>query len=402
MTILVFPSLWVLGEYGRTLGELSFPWMLIGYAWTPILPIAQAAAVGGVYALSFMTVMGNVVAWRLARGVAGDGIPRGDRRAAVAFAAAVALIAVLGGVRLARVKLSGDPARFCSLQQNLDHLHRNEHSLDSAFAAAEALVYRAAEEEPDCMVLAESSLQCFLVRQPWLARRVSSWVDSVDAPLVLGSLHWDRGAPGSIYKYKVYNTAFLAQPGSNLFERYYKIKLVPFSEELPFEGFLPILSRVNLGEADFKRGTDHTVFPIGERIRGAPLICYEVIYPAFVRRRAADSVNVLINITNDGWFGRSPGPFHHLQMARLRCVENGIGMVRCANTGISTFFDPLGRRLGSTELYERTVLCADLTLQRVPTVYSALGDWVVWFALVVALAGGGWGVYRTRKTRGTG
>lgn len=398
----VFPAVWVLGEYARTLGDISFPWMLVGYAWTPVLPLAQLAAHGGVYLLSFVIVAGNTVVWQVLSELREGDVSLRMRRVLAGYAAALVVIAVVGGVRLARnTGGSGLSARFCILQPNLDHLHRDDNSLDSAFARAEELVYAAAVDSPDCMVLPESALLTYLVRRPSRARRVAAWRDSTRIPLILGSLHWNRGERGSIYKYKVYNTAFLVEPVSQAFVPYFKMKLVPFSEQLPFEGVFPMLSRVNLGEADFHRGTEPVVFSVGTHIRAAPLICYEVIYPSFVRRRSVDSVNVLVNITNDSWFGHSPGPYHHAQMARLRSIENGISMVRCANGGISLFVDPWGRVSGRTRMFARAITCTEVGLGRTGTLYRVLGDWVVLMCALVTAVALSVVVIRNRRVHGS-
>jgi apolipoprotein N-acyltransferase len=126
-------------------------------------------------------------------------------------------------------------------------------------------------------------------------------------------------------------------------------------------------------------------FSVAPGLDGVPLICYEVIYPGFVRSRVGMSANVLLSITNDGWFGRSPGPFHHAAMARLRTIENGISMVRCANTGMSMIVDQYGRVLGRTRLFEKAVLTRDVPVGRVWTPYSVFGDWVVLVSLLVVL-----------------
>ena len=118
---------------------------------------------------------------------------------------------------------------------------------------------------------------------------------------------------------------------------------MPFSEALPFQGIFPILSRVNLGQADFKSGATPVIYSIGSDIRAVPLICYEIIYPGFVRGRLTSAANLLVNVTNDGWFGKSSGPFQHAVMARQRCIENGVSLARCANSGISMLVDRCGR-----------------------------------------------------------
>jgi apolipoprotein N-acyltransferase len=155
------------------------------------------------------------------------------------------------------------------------------------------------------------------------------------------------------------------------------MNLVPFSEALPFQGLFPILSRVNLGQADFKRGVTPVIFPIGKDIKAVPLVCYEIIYPGFVRGRLTKSTNLLVNVTNDGWFGKSSGPFQHAVMSRQRCIENGISLARCANSGISMLVDQYGRILSKTRLNERTSLSGAIPLTRVQTLYSRWGDWPV-------------------------
>ena len=166
------------------------------------------------------------------------------------------------------------------------------------------------------------------------------------------------------------------------------MNLVPFSEVLPFQGLFPILSRVNLGQADFKRGTTPVVFSIGKNIRAVPLVCYEIIYPGFVRGRLTNSTNLLVNVTNDGWFGKSSGPFQHAVMSRQRCIENGISLARCANAGISMLVDQYGRILCKTRLNERTQLSGNISLSRVTTFYSRWGDCpvILSWGLVVLMA----------------
>jgi len=131
----------------------------------------------------------------------------------------------------------------------------------------------------------ESALLCYLINRPMLADRVASWSRELGIPLIVGALHWDNAPKGSSSEYYVYNTAYYLDPATARFSPYYKIKLVPFSETLPFKGVFPILSRVNLGQADFRSGRDFTVFSIGNTIKAGPFICYEIIYPGFVRER---------------------------------------------------------------------------------------------------------------------
>jgi apolipoprotein N-acyltransferase len=220
--------------------------------------------------------------------------------------------------------------------------------------------------------------------------------------MVLGALHWDRAPKGSPNPYFVYNSAYFLDTATEKFQSYYKIKLVPFSEVLPFQGIIPILSRVNLGQADFKSGKDPVVFPLGKTLSAAPFICYEIIYPSFVRDRVKSGANLFVNITNDGWFGKSSGAFQHATMARSRCIENGIALARSANSGISMFVDQYGRVLGKTRLYDRTFLTKKISTAWLPTLYSRVGDWPVLFSALCIAISLGMLVFRRKERSSNG
>ena len=377
--ILFFPALWVALEYIKTLGEISFPWNLIGYSLTPLLALSQFSSITGIFGMSFFVVAGNCIVWEILKKYKN----RQSQSAAAYLAACTGLLCVLslaGWLRLHNshtTVASGPSAAVSLIQPNIDQNHWGNESLELSFAVIESQIQQAAANHPDVMILPESSLLCYLDRTEPLRNRVQHWVDNARTPLVTGTLHWDFAPSTSPYQYYVYNTVMCISPKDTLHRRYYKMKLVPFSEALPFEGVFPILSRVNLGEADFQRGNTPEQFKIGRTITGVPLVCYEIIYPSFVRSRTPDSTNLLINVTNDGWFGKSSGAYQHAVMAQQRCIENGISLARCANSGFSMFVDPYGRYFSRSRLYERTVVTHTVPLTRVKTLYSRWGDYPV-------------------------
>ncbi len=384
-SLLLFPVLWVLIEYSRTLTENSFPWGFLGYNLTPLLPLSQAASVTGVWGLSFIIVTGNLLvleivsAWYRKRRQSLNMVRAGI------FCVLLGSVAIWGKARMSEIP-SGPTVSVSLLQTALNQLNWESNSLDTAFAVTESLYVRAAAQKPDLIVGPESALPCFLSRQRNYRNRVRQWVSSSGIPLILGALHWEKPhEEGSPYDYYVFNTSFLIRPGQERLEPYRKIKLVPFSEALPFEGLFPILSRVNLGESDFHRGRDATVYSVNDSIKAAPFICYESIYPEFVQRRLGAGANLIVQITNDGWFGKTTGPYQHATMARMRVIENGVSMARCALTGICTLVDPFGRVLGSTALGERTILSGNLPLQPASTFYARHGDWFVFLCGMVGV-----------------
>ena len=384
--IFVFPAVWVLVDYGRSIGELSFPWAFLGYSFTPILPLSQIASITGVWGLTFIVVLGNTLLWDLLQSACCKKELKGNLVGIGSLGIFLVVVAVWGGFRL-RTPL--DPTKsvpVVCLQPNLDQFNWSNTSLEESFEVTESMIKQVASDKPELIVMPESALLSYIMRKTSQRRRVQSWYDSTKIPMIFGGLHWDKAPSGSIYDYLVYNTAFLVDDHSGEFDMYYKIKLVPFSEAVPFEANIPILSRVNLGEADFKRGKDHTVFSIG-RIKAAPYICYEIIYPRFVQRRLGDTTNMLVNVTNDGWFGRSTGPYQHAMMSRMRSIENGISLVRCANSGITMTVDPFGRLMKRTNLYEHVILEDKISIDRKPTIYSRWGDWFISFSVITVLGG---------------
>ncbi|MBN1757474.1 MAG: apolipoprotein N-acyltransferase [Chitinispirillaceae bacterium] len=379
---LVFPAFWVVIDYLRSLGEISFPWGFLGYTFTPILPLSQLGAVTGVWGLTYLVVFGNMLAVKWGTVISRDRDARSITLQSIAYVAVLAVIVLWGWQRIHRWKPS-HPVKVALLQTAIDQLHWGNNSLEGAFDVTESMVYDAAEKRPELIIGPESAFLCYLSRQSGYRRRVAGWVDSTGIPLIVGALHWDRAAEGSIYDYLVYNTAFLFRPNGKEPVPYRKIKLVPFSEAFPFEGIFPILSRVNLGEADFKRGTESTVYTVNDSFKVAPFICYESIYPGYVKKRMHPQVGCIVHITNDGWFGRSTGPYQHATMARMRSIEHGCSLARSAITGISMLVDPVGRVSGKTRLGERTILSGTVYSDRIGTIYNKYGDWFVMLCIII-------------------
>ena len=386
--IWIFPAIWVMIDYSRTWGDLAFPWSFLGYSLTPILPLAQLASITGVWGLTYLILVGAMLLWK-----AFGGIMRGDPtwktvRPAMYFAAALALGSLWGWCRMHRIETNDTHRITVSLlQPDIDQFHWNNSMLDTAFVLTESMIGRASKEKPDLMILPESALLCYITHEDERGEQLLSNVRRSGAPLIFGSLDWERPAGASDYRYYVYNAAFLVDAGGHNFQAYHKIRLVPFSEAMPFEQVFPVLSRVNIAEAGFRRGDCGTVFSIAPGLRAAPLICYEGIFPNFVRKRVQHGANLLVNITNDGWFGKSSGPYQHAIMERMRAIENGVALARCANSGFSMVVNAAGCVMGCTGLYERTILTRSVSVQPSPTLYTRFGDWFPLLCAAISLIG---------------
>jgi apolipoprotein N-acyltransferase len=182
------------------------------------------------------------------------------------------------------------------------------------------------------------------------------------------------------------NAAALIRSDGSWGETYAKMHLVPFGEYVPLSGILGFVNRLVSGAiGDFVPGEKAVVGSVGS-LRVGTAICYEMIFPELVRRFAESGATLLVNLTNDAWFGTSAGPYQHFQMVRVRAVENGRYVLRAANTGISAVVDPRGRVVASTGLMEERILEGTIAPERVKSFYTRHGDVFAILCAILAAA----------------
>jgi apolipoprotein N-acyltransferase len=222
---------------------------------------------------------------------------------------------------------------------------------------------------------------------------VSELAREQEVALIVGGLAFER--TGSRDDVSFHNSVFAVDPSGRFVERYDKSRLVPFGEYVPLRPLLGFLSGLATGIAsgDITPGPGPRALALdslGSRHALAPLICYEVIYPDLVREAVGAGARVLVNVTNDAWYGRTSAPHQFLEIAAMRAAEHGLPMVRAANTGISAVVDATGAVRAATPIFERRVLREEVPpggKRRTP--YTRLGDWVVWASWgMLAYAGG--------------
>ncbi|HEY6548243.1 MAG TPA: apolipoprotein N-acyltransferase, partial [Vicinamibacteria bacterium] len=224
------------------------------------------------------------------------------------------------------------------------------------------------------VVWPESAVPFYYDHTPALAEELREAVRRRQVYLMFGN---DDREPSPDGKDRVFVGAKMLSPGGELVLRYHKIQLVPFGEYVPIQPLLTLGGRFSakLVEqvADFTPGVEAVVGELdGHPIGG--FICYESVFPHLVRRFSAGGAELLVNMTNDAWYGRTSAPYQHLAMSAFRAVENRRFLVRAANTGITAVVDPWGRVVHQTALFERTVLVADVQLVSTRTFYSRHGD----------------------------
>jgi apolipoprotein N-acyltransferase len=365
-------SVWVTLEFVRTQFVAQFPWNLLGYSQYRNLALIQVAAITGVYGISFVVAAVNVAIARLA--LAG---PRWrDALSGVAVAVlALALTLAAGWLSPARDGAPSIPIAL--LQGNVDQAVKWVPAYqDATIAGYRELTLAAAERGARIIVWPETSVPLLRRDDPGWAR-IAEIARESGRSLLVGAPDWEHGRPR--------NSAFLFDPSGRPGGRYDKRHLVPLGEYVPYERYLGFLNWIaGGGIGAFVPGSRPGVLTTADGRVGV-VICYEVIFPAEVRELFVDGAEVLVNITNDAWFGRSPVAVQHLAMAALRAVENRAYLARAANSGISAIIAPDGRIVSASGLFTREVVLGHVTPRVEASLYTRYGDVFAWLAVGLAL-----------------
>lgn len=382
------PFAWVLLEFVRAQFQIAFPWNFIGYSMTPWLPFIQPAALGGVYLVSGWVVLVNFLVYR----IIGPGrTARGRLGYAAGLALAVAFPLVLWAVRARPL----EPwFRVAIIQPDVAPTEKGDaESRDRIQADLVRMTSEAAVENPVLVIYPETATLTDVTRSNTIGKAVRNLADSLDLEIITGSPLYDE--PHGTW----HNGAVLVRPGEDsVRQRHYKLRLVPFSEKIPYIDELPILRRI-IGTADmgnWARGREMVVFDW--RLGTAScLICYEAVFPDLTREFVRRGSELHVVVTNDGWFGRLPGAYQHAELAVMRTVETGAPMVRSANNGISFIVDPFGRVLEQTPLFVQTTLVGEVPRPLPPTPYVRWGDWFIVLSGIMVIAAAVLRIIRRRR-----
>ena len=369
----------------------GFPWNAFGYALTGPLVLAQAAALVGLWGLTFIAVA-----------VFASPAVLADERADTAHpwlpplcaALVLAGLAAYGGIRLARSPTSFvQGVRLRIMQPDLQQDEKfNYGAKQDVMRRYLALSDRATG--PDTMgiqsvthlIWPESAFPFFIAREPDALAQIAALLP-MGAVLVTGGVRPAETTPGSRIA-QGYNSIYVIDHDGSILDVYDKVHLVPFGEYLPFQRLLESFGLLQLTkvEGGFIPGERRRLLEVPGAPRALPLICYEIVFPGAVVPGAGARPGWIVNLTNDGWFGNSSGPYQHFQQARVRAIEEGLPLVRAANTGISAVVDPLGRIIRQLPLGAEGVLDALLPRPIGPTLYVRAGDATAAVMLVVAFA----------------
>ena len=366
----------------------GFPWNVYGYALTGPLVLAQSAALIGIWGLTFIAV-----AVFASPAVFADD-RTGTRRPWLPIALGVAILATLatyGAWRLGRTPTAFvDNVRLRIMQPNLQQDDKFNYSAKQR-VMSHYLELSDRSTGPQStgvrdvthLIWPESAFPFLLTREPDALAQIAALIPE-GAVLITGAVRAPELPPGQKIE-RAYNSIYVIDHDGSILSVYDKIHLVPFGEYLPFQNFLEKLGLMQLTKlpGGFIAGERRRPMQVPRAPRMLPFLCYEIIFPG---ETVPDNERPgwLLNLTNDGWFGISSGPYQHLQQARVRTIEQGLPLVRAANTGISAVVDPLGRIVKSLPLGAEGIMDASLPRRIDATLYARTGDSGV--ALVIGVA----------------
>ncbi len=392
--VILFPLFYAGLEMTRTFGDFSFPWSHLGYVLGNHLELLQTLSWIGIPGYTILILTSNMA-------VAAVFV---YRKRYVFLAVPVLLLLLLtvhGNLTLSGPEAApfydAHPEESPVISMVQPSIRQSEKWSRELFRKSMDKTWQLVRDSipydsVDIIVLAETAISDFIKKQPREVRHIRNLVQEHQISLFTGALDYERkeATPQSPAKHYIYNAGFLFSPDSADPERYIKVRLVPFSERIPFDDIFPLLNYVNFGEGDFTAGTE---IPVFSRYQWSPFICYDAIYGSNVRKAIRNGSRLMINITNDGWFGLSTAPGQHLNLVRYRAIENGYPIARCTNSGISAFIDQYGHERQNTELLTDRVITERMPLRTRDTLYSHIGDFVeigllIFFGLyILGLAG---------------
>lgn len=384
------PFLWVYTEVVRAyLPEISFPWSLLGYpaAGNPVL--VQMTTITGIYGISFLVVAFNsLLVWGI-----GSETKKDAHRRFTFLAAVVVLLLLVDfvGPRFVPVATASHLARVVQpdFPENTQYVGDwyADHQADVADLESLSLRPSPGTQQPDLLIWPEAPAP-FSFQDPHFGPTMSRLVDKLHHPVVVGVIEWKPQQiliNGTLRNGAVpYNSAaMIDELGQRRFS-YDKIHLVPFGEYEPFPLIHQVVSSVSEEVGGFHKGKNRNVGTFSNGNKFSVFICYEAIYAGEVREFANRGAELLINISNDGWFGTSQAAEQHLRMARVRAVENRRWVLRDTNSGISASIDPYGNITRVMHRDERNSADLPYDFRSDKTIYTRYDDWFAWMCVIVS------------------
>ena len=373
------PFTWVALEWIRAHAITGFPWANLGYTQTPLTHLIQIADITGVYGLSWLVVFCSTVLSGVIRNYC-------RRSGAAVLAGLIVCVLIYGFWRCGQIERLQHPEAAVNVAVVQGNIAQDQKwdpaTVDKTIETYGRLSREAAQAKPtpDIFVWPESAMPFFYGLNDKPSLEVDEVVRGIGMPLLFGSL----GAAPSGGKVHLLNSAYLLDGKAFLLGSYAKQHLVPFGEYVPFVSLFSFAQSASVGPVDFVSGTN----PGPLIFKGLPLgvlICYEDIFPDIARETVQRGAEVLINITNDAWYGDTSGPYQELEISRWRAIETRVPLARAANTGISAIFDATGREIGRLRLNRSGFLTGIVYPMSYLSFYAKYGDLFAWFCVFMTL-----------------
>jgi apolipoprotein N-acyltransferase len=381
--LVLAPFLWVAVELARA-RITGFPWDLLGTAQVDNIPLSHMATITGVYGISFVIFAVNALFTAALLSSNGSPIQKKFGIAAMIFAASLQAGLVI------RFQPSPTSHVAVLVQQNIPlDLQWTPQSFDSIIAKLSDLSREASKKDdpPPRLIIWPESPSPFFLTDPKFRAWMSTLAADRDAFIIAGSLGI-RNPKNSPTDYETFNSAALIAPSGAFLTRYDKIHLVPFGEYVPFKSLLFFAKNLTKEVGTFSAGTDRTVFSVtqsGVNGKIGTFICYESVFPDEIRQFALNGAQVFVNVSNDGWFGSTGAAGQHLNMARMRAIENHRWLLRSTNTGITASIDPYGQVVARAQPNVQTALRAPYAFVSDTTFYTRHGDWFAFACAIISL-----------------
>ncbi len=369
---ILFPALWILFEFIRGASFTGFPWLNIAYTQLENPYFRMLNSIGGIYFTGTLILLSNSFLFELWQ--------TGKKYYLIAFTFLILITHLLGAGLYYKKFPEENKIKVLIFQPNI--LPRQEDDYEEWMEVYKSYgnLLKEAKDTFDFVLLPESALPGYFRYSLKSKTIIDSLSKITNSPVLFGS----ADAQFSNGERKIYNTAFLFYNG-DIIDQYNKIHLVPFGEWIPFENKIKILQKIEFGQGDFSPGDSVVILKTKKDTPFGTLICFESIFPYISREYAKKDAGFLVNITSDGWYGKSIGPVEHFEHLRFRAIETNKYVVRSAKTGISAVIDPKGRVLKSLPLFEWGIIADSVGICYKKTPYVKIGDFIIIINLIIIL-----------------
>jgi apolipoprotein N-acyltransferase len=372
------PAVWALLEYLRSKGELAFSWGVISSSLVKYPIAVQGVFALGPFGLAMLIVLVNLL---IAVMIFSD-VKRIRLAALVSLVAVTTVMLAGGALRIRRIDeeigARAGSANVAVVQPNVDLGKKwDVNYRDSVFVQIEEIAGKAAAMGAELVIFPETAAPVSMSHQ----HRYRNWMKRISreagVDIYIGYIRHEMEND----RWRSFNSSGIFDGKGRLVTEYDKINLLQFGERIPFSQYIPLLEKIEFGQANFKKGRTQTIFesPAG---RFGSLICFESTFSGYARRYVKEGAQFLVNVTNDGWFGSARGPLQHSETAILRAVENGVTLLRAANTGVSMYVDPAGRVIDRIGLDEEGILLVPVHTLSSITPYCRFGH-LIFFGLAL-------------------